>query len=917
MLPTIIFFTSQSQEQDLKDILLDLLSEHPTLATIAVIIISVVTYFIWFTDFLSKLKSAGEGLEILKKRLFFWKKEPKAPVRSDSFIDLKKLLPITNPENDYVKKGENVDELIALIRDEGITDDKKKQRNQIIAVTGPAGVGKTRLVQEICNGDLSEDFKIQIYVDFEAVNSPEKRHEDTEDEIFEDAKIQMNKALGGIERDEEYHAIARHFQTPTILFIDNYEQVLDNPRLHNRIWKHIIRPFSAHNDLIKIIITSRAEIQEAKKFEVQRLSNTTKELAKTYDREQLVQDFTAVRLFCKIHNQSLDKKGRLDDKIPFSQEEFVTLVELCNAVSNLPLGIHLIASRSTEIKLAQIKENLDYYLKQPIPDIFGEFGDRHTDLYNVFRWSFNSLSEEEKAFYKHLTYYQNGFYTKNLPVWPAFDIKEATDSTVSKLYRKSFLREQKYEGASEKRRYEVYILFKELLHLEDKHFKQNFNKEYLTQIHEQCHRMLEGMTEAVFGNRSDLNYATVKTDLRLEYENITYFIKECRKDQLPLAVDMLVMLEHLLNEVGPYLKLEPLFNSLLKKVEDNVQRARLLMAKARVIKSSENRKLSIDPIKEAIALLKQEGSVSSTLGDAYRIGTYLSNQLSDYDLGAVIYKEVAELPEAEQLQLGTLNLGFVLSEKAKALERKGQIQAAIDQFEEVVTLMEGYKVQQAKVLNFLGMLHWRLGDADQAIANYKKAIDLYKGIGEDRWILGFQTNIGLVYCDKGDLDTSQEVTAIAYETLKHQGPYGWTQINQLNSGRILSRHAKKQKHFDAAEKILLETFKEFKSLHYWETYILNGVELAELYYKYRDYKQALDYAQLSLEKATEVGLTKWMRYFRVLCLAGLSYSQLGNKNESAKKLAEASEVLQSVEGNNWLSYEIPKLRYEQLKKVHD
>lgn len=902
----LLYYMLQVEENSTMEFFKNLFSDYPRFQSIVISILFVGAVLLWV---LRNLKTVQDGLEVLKKWFSKGKKKEDSPIINDSLIKYEKLVPITNPKNEYVQNG-NVEGLLEVIR---------KSEMGVITVYGPAGVGKTRLVQYLCNNVLNEEYKTKIYVDFEAVNSPESIATNNEDDIFEDAKSQINTALGGIDR-ADYHNIAKDFQTPTILFIDNYEQILDNPRLHNKIWKNIIMPFTEANRLIKIIVTSREEIVKGSScFEVKCLENITPDQVKDYSRDELFTKFSAIKLFCKIHNQLLKNRNKPEtDRIQFEDFELPILVELCNAVSNIPLGIHLIASRSVNTNLSEIKGELQYYLNRPIPDIFNEFGNRHSNLYNVFNWSFNGLTEEEKKFYKHLVYYQNGFFIENLPAWGAFSGRKETEDVIDNLYRKSFLREQSYEGASKSQRYEIYVLFKELLILEDVELIDKLNSNYLDEIHIHCHTMLKYLTDQVFGKAEDLNYTSIKIDLRLEYENITYFIEKSPDHQLKLAVDMLVMLEHLLNEVGPYLKLESLFNILLNRVSDPIQRARLLMCKARVIKSSENRSLSIQPIKQSLDLLHERSEIDEILGEAYRIGTYLSNQLSNDQLSKYIFDKVFNLTKSEQLRLGNLNLAFILCEKAKIMEQNGEIQEAIYQFNEVIALMDGHKVQQGRVFNSLGMLNWRLGNADTAIECYHQAINKYKGIGEDRWILGFQTNLGLVYCDKGDLDASKEITHKAYETLKYQGPFGWAQINLLNSGRIISRrYPKKDKYFKEAEDILLNTLEEFRLLQYWETYVLNGTDLAELYYKYDKYQEASKYIKITIAKAKEKNLTKYMRYFRVLCLSGLVNYKEGDKVESAKRFKEASEVLESIKTNKWLTYEITNLRYEQLKDLHE
>ena len=908
----------EKEEKNIKNWIYDVLSEYPILSSILGTLIIIIFLLL---KYLPKIKEFIESYEFFKKKVTKNKKEDQSSVIEKGLVDPEKIIEITNPENDYVREEteSNVDSLADLIRDKNVTSEKQRKRQQIITVIGPPGIGKTRLVQEVCSKELFKDFPVQRYIDFEAINSPTNRDKTTEDKIFESASEQIKNALGsgGVDTND-FRAIARDFQKPTILFFDNYEQILDNQSLHNRIWKNLIRPFVESNDLIKVIITSRQKIEGAKVFKAKPLTNATEELVNSMNKEQLLQKHTALRLFCKIHNQILDKDENMElYKIPFSKKDFLVMIELCEKVSCLPLGIHLMASRSTEISLSDILEDLKFYINEPIPNTFSEFGDRHTDLYSVFRWSFDALTDEEKVFFRHLIYFQNGFYKKNLPVWSGFKSKAETNKIIAKLYQKSFLRKQEVELESSKDRfeydrYEVYVLFKELIQLPEKNFEENLNQDYLNQIYTNYDAMLAEMTDNVFGTSENLNLNYLKKDIRLEYENITYFIEECSRNRKDLAVNMLVRLEELLNEIGPYLKLENLFNELLENVTDPTQKARLLMGKARVLKSSEDRELSSEPIKESIKLLEAKGEINNILGNAYNIGAYLSNQLGDNDIGKSILKKVNGLNRTDQMKLGQLNFAMIRSKIARDLELNGKIDEAISELKSIIELLEGYKLQQAKTLNSLGIIYWRQGEPNKAIKCFHQAEEKYEGIGEDRWILGIRTNLGLVYCDNDELETSERITSEAYETLKHQGPISWAQINVQNSGRIYSRKPKKLENFLKAEKLLLESYNNLESLKYWESLVLSTLELSELYFKYEHFDKASEFLDITIAIAKKEKLTKLMRYFRALCLFGLILHKKEDLNASKEQLNQATAML----NEKWLVYWKTRHRYNQLKELH-
>ncbi|MBO6880903.1 AAA family ATPase [Winogradskyella sp.] len=894
----------QLEENDIKNWILDFFADHPVIASILIALV-ITVYFI--LRYLPKFKDFIESYEFFKKRIKKVNTE-EDPGNTDIEFSEDNLMTVENPSGFYVENEDNVNGLLEEIR-------KKDER--VICVVGPAGVGKTKLVQYVCTKKLKKEFELQVYVDFESVNSPVKEElGKSTDDILVEAKNIFNRALGIEEDRDTFHKISRYFQKPTIFFIDNYEQIIDNPSLDRRIQSEIIKTLIDHNPLIKIIITSRESIGGTNVFEVKALSNISVEKAKTFKGDLL--SFKAIHLFCKIRNNDERKHRRTKSKPykpkPFSPKEFLAIVELCNLVSNLPLGIRLIASRSVETDVFTIKKEIKYILNQDIQADFGELADRHTNLYNVFNWSFKSLTEDEKEFYRHLTHFQNGFFKNDIPTWPNFNSSIKTKDTINKLYRKSFLREQEYPGASNLR-YEVYTLFKQLLNLQKE--SNALDQAYLNEIYKSYLAKLLKMQNIISGSKvENLEYDKIKTDLRLDIENIESFIEHVQHNDIDIAIDLLVNLEKVLNEVGPYIVLEKLYDPLLEKVKDSTQKARLLMSKARVLKSTKRRHECVKYIKEAIAILEKQGEVTSFLGDAYRIGTYLSSQISQYDFGESIIHKFELLSDDEKQKLGELNCAFIIQERAKMHERNVNFNLAEASFDESLRLLEDYKVQQAQVLNYSGLFYWRMGHSEKSERQLTQAISQYKGIGEERWILGFKTNLGLLYCDQDKLDAAMKETNEAYEILRHQGPYGWSLVNLQNKGRIVSRYEKSASNFKEAETLLLDSTDKLNEVGYNESETLGYAELAELYYKYDKLNEAYTNAKKGLELAKTSKIDKWMRTFRMWCVIGLIAYKNANINESLDCLNEAERILLAVNNNQWLTYKVTRMRYDELKKLH-
>ncbi|WP_437439831.1 AAA family ATPase [Eudoraea algarum] len=818
--------------------------------------------------------------------------------REEKKVDKAKDITVENPEGVYVSDGDNLDRLSEVIIN-----------NKMVCVLGPSGVGKTRLVQQVCHSGKLELFKKKFEIDLEDVNPPDNEEGETVEDAFKSARNAFNRGIN-LEQNSDLEMIAMGISVPTLIFIDNYEQIVQNNKLDAKIRKELIDPFRK-NEKVHIIITSRISIYRAKLFELKPLKNAISTEGLTI--KELADRYSAIKLFFKIHNQLCFEEGRTRKK--FNENDCQIIIELCNSVSSLPLGIRLLAVRSIDKELIDIKQELQDTLKQEIPIAFGDLSDRQRSLYNAFSWSFNLLKPEEKRFFAYLSFFKNGFFLKNLPIWPSHQNQGETKDTAIMLFKHSLLRYMEYPNCSEPK-YEMYVFARQMLEITMDSQDISLQHEYLEAI---CHKYLDRIIEIerlIFGKTSqDLNYIEIVKEVRLDLENIENFIKWCTKHRKDLAVDLLVRIERVLNETGPYIILKELYDPLLQHFKDGVKRSRLLMSKARVVKSTNLRHESMDLIIEAINILEAEKSINSTLGECYRIGTYLSAELGKFELRESIIEKVLNFSKEQQNALGISNYAFIILEDAKRYEKRGELKLAKDNFQKAAGYLEGYNVQLGKVLNYAGIFSWRIGDAEMAETYFKRCIKNYQNLGEDRWILGFKTNLALLYADTGDLKRGKTEAEEAYNILKQEGPYGWFLINKQSNGRLLARMSKSNGRFKEAEEILLESYQELKEVKYHESMVLGSTELAELYYLYEKYDLALDMANRSVVDCETYGLAKTMRYFRALCLDGLTNYRIGNTEVASKRKIEAEQLLVSVRENNWLTYGICYSRWQELKKL--
>lgn len=789
--------------QDLNEVTKEL---WPGIGVVLSILIVLGTLFKWYVETFSQLGDAVDNSQKIFQRLKFWKKPTAQSALNKAKLYPGNLMTKENPKGKYVDDNDNLKNLTEIIGN-----------NQLINVTGPSGIGKTRLVQEVCTVRLKDTFHLVIEVDFESLQSGEI------DDMFAHAKGILDRSLNN-ERKEDYFFVAKNFQSPTILFFDHYDHVKLNYSLHVKIYKGLIEPFLT-NANIKVIITSQVKINFVQAiYELEGLSNVVS--IEGHSEKDLTSNYGAIKLFCRLHNDYVDK-FRKKARQSFTLEQIGIIADLCNQVSNNPLGIRLLACKSVEYELKTIQGQFAKLLQKEIVPLYGELSERHLNIYTAFKWNYDTLDEDEKLFFYHLSFFKNGFYLRNIPPWPKFNDYLETTETVKKFYNQSLLRET-IDPDGEEERYEIYVLFKENVEFDMRSKGLGYDKAYLLKICQNYHGLLQKIHSWLFDKNSDhLDYKSISA-LKNDALDIEGMIKWCTDNaHQELGLNLLVLLEKILNEVGPYVVSEKLYEALLDHYRSGTPRARLLMSKARLLKSSKSRDLSLAPIREALRILTEQGSIDKITGELYQIGANLSGELAEFDVGESIIEKTMALSSEEVDKIGVLNYAFVVLEMARTQERKGNFDLATEYFEKSKSLMSGHPLQQARACNYTALFYWRRGKFDKAEKHLKQAIAQYEGIGEDRWILGFKTNLGLLYSDMADLDESLKYTNETHDALKLKGPYSWFQINKINKGRIYSRKPKTASHFQEAEALLLDSYGELTKIKYWESAALASIELAD------------------------------------------------------------------------------------------
>ncbi len=243
------------------------------------------------------------------------------------------------------------------------------QGSRMLTLTGPAGVGKTRLAIEAARRMGQIEIDSVCFVDLAPISEPK---------LIEQAMI---AALGG-DRDpgrSGIEIIAGLLGPKSLVLLDNCEHVIDAAAvLADAVLREVPDVF--------ILATSREplEIADEARYAVPPLS-----------------DEQSVRLFT-------ERASRILPGFAPSGQAKATLARLCRGLDGLPLAIELAAGRVGQMSVGEIVSRLDN--RFGLLTRSSHMGlPRHRTLESAIGWSYGLLEVEEREAFAFVSVFAGGF----------------------------------------------------------------------------------------------------------------------------------------------------------------------------------------------------------------------------------------------------------------------------------------------------------------------------------------------------------------------------------------------------------------------------------------------------------------------------------------------------------------------------
>jgi predicted ATPase/class 3 adenylate cyclase len=251
---------------------------------------------------------------------------------------------------------------------------------RLLTLTGPGGVGKTRLATEVARAVQAEFADGARFVPLAAVS----RASDVPAAILQALKIMP---LSGETAEQ---AVARFLSPKDLLLVlDNVEHLLEAAR--------VVSDLLAACPTVKVLATSREPLDLAVEacFPVMPL--------------ELPVDHAAVDALARVPAVALfaERARAHDPRFEIDPDNVGAVVEICRRVDGLPLAIELAAARCSVLSPAQITERLDRALA-----VLGtgprDAPARQRTLRATVDWSHDLLGPDERAAFARFAVFAGG-----------------------------------------------------------------------------------------------------------------------------------------------------------------------------------------------------------------------------------------------------------------------------------------------------------------------------------------------------------------------------------------------------------------------------------------------------------------------------------------------------------------------------
>lgn len=386
----------------------------------------------------------------------------------------------------FVGRTEDIGELSRLLRSDGV---------RLITLTGPGGIGKTRLALEVAPG-LSKQFADgTTLVDLAPIRQPERVADTIASAIGLEVPVEKSAP----------EMLARYLQQREILLlIDNFEHVLGASAVLTEL-------LSSAAD-IKILVTSREPLAIYGETEYPVPPLSLPDLARL-DGSSNLSHYESIALF-------VQRARAARPRFRLSKTNYQPVSEICVRLDGLPLAIELAAARIKHLGPSVLRDQLELTLK---PLRAGPRGvpDRQRTLEATVTWSYELLAEVEKALFSGLSVFQGGFTLGAAERVAGVEAPEGIDEGIESLVNKNLVVQRSRSHADNRfgmlQTIHQYARERLAQNGQEKNYRRR-HAEYFTDLAEHAASRLRGSEQSYWFGRLDTEYANMRSALAWSFD---------------------------------------------------------------------------------------------------------------------------------------------------------------------------------------------------------------------------------------------------------------------------------------------------------------------------------------------------------------------------------------------------------------
>ncbi|RDH80407.1 adenylate/guanylate cyclase domain-containing protein [Mycolicibacterium moriokaense] len=288
--------------------------------------------------------------------------------------------------------------------------------HRLVTLTGPGGVGKTRLALEVARRVAHEFPDGAFLVELASVTDPVA----VPDAVA--AVLGITQQAGMDVADSVVSALQERRR---LLVFDNCEHLLDATA-------QMVEAILSGSDSVTVLATSREGLRVAEEVLWPVPSLDTRAGPESAAVQLFVERAGAV-----IHGTS----PALDDP---------ALVDICRRLDGIPLAIELAASRLTSMTVTEVRDRIDDRFRLLVGSRRGL--ERHQTLRHAVQWSYDLLDDSEKQLLATCSVFAGGFDISGVMALTDSDDEFAALDLLDALVRKSLLAT---DGSSGRTRYSM------------------------------------------------------------------------------------------------------------------------------------------------------------------------------------------------------------------------------------------------------------------------------------------------------------------------------------------------------------------------------------------------------------------------------------------------------------------------------